>query len=371
MRCALTRAVALVFALCTPACGWWDFGSARATFCASHPQVCDPDAGAQGALQYMIGYGGGGATSAQVAAAEGWLGRPLDLGVDVLTIDAYTHPVVNSTNGRQLGRVLDFDMLSMSYTANQSLQDMDAAASGAYDSVYAQMVQTIATPGVPTVSCRIGPGMNGDWQPWSAVDGNTHNATPARYIATFKRIAQIIRAHSPNTLIEWNVSIQPSLSSFPTSSHGPLDYWVGAYDPTTNPGGADVISMDFNEGSNGADFDADALGGAFGLSWLSAFAQQNGVKVALSTVSTGLSGSPGEGSGCPCSNDAAFMQRVVGWIDSLGPDFTHFCFSAWSPADDLLAPGNQAIQNVWRARWSGTHFSGVWWKGSPVPSQQP
>ena len=94
-----------------------------------------------------------------------------------------------SSNGRTIGMVLVFEMLSESWDSNQSLQDMSAAASGAYDAVYTQMAKSIAASGAPPVSVRIGHEMNGNWYPWSATDGNTHNATTANYIATFQRIA--------------------------------------------------------------------------------------------------------------------------------------------------------------------------------------
>jgi hypothetical protein len=326
--------------------------------------------GGGGGLPYMLGFGGASESRAQVAAAEAAFGRTLDLATDGTTIDGFQFGPYTSSNGRTLGKILIFEMLSMSWDTNQSLQDMSQAASGAYDDAYTRVAQAIANFGAPVVSVRIGHEMNGDWYPWSAVDGNTHNATPANYIATFKRIAQIVRKYNPHTLIEWCANIQPSVPTWPDSRYTPLDYWVGAYDPTANPGGADVISMDFYEGGSGSNFDTDVLGGQFGLAWLAKFAQQNGVKIALSEVATGLSNSPGEGAGCPCSNDGVFMQRLVDWINGLPAGrFTHFVFSPWAPADDLLASGSSAIQQVWRKNWGNTHFAGSWWTGGRVPSQ--
>ena len=137
-----------------------------------------------------------------------------------------------------------------------------------------------------------------------------------------------------------------------------------------NPGGADVISMDFYEGLSGSDFDSDIVGGQFGLTWLASFAQQNGVKVSLSEVATGLNNAPGEGLGCPCSNDGAFLQHMIDWINALPTGlFTHFVFSPWPAADDLLSSSNSAIQQVWIKNWGSTHFAGNWWNGPKVPSQ--
>jgi hypothetical protein len=322
-------------------------------------------------IGYMIGYGGGAETDAQVAQFEAILGRPMDIGTDTISLESWQFGPFTSSNGRKLAKVLIFPMLSESFDSNQGLQDLGAAASGAYDNIYTQMAQSIASFGSPAISVRIGHEMNGNWYPWSATDGNGHNATPASYIATFKRIAKIVRQYNPNVLIEWCTSIQPTTPSWPGSSKTPLDYWVGAYDPVTNPGGADVISMDWYEGMVGSNFDANIRGGQFGLDWLVSFAQQNGVKVALSEVSTGLMSSQNEGDGCPCSNDGSFMQKLVDWLNGLPPGMlTHFCFSPWAPSDDLLSSGNAAIQQVWKSSWGNTHFAGTWWKGPKVPSQQ-
>jgi hypothetical protein len=184
--------------------------------------------------------------------------------------------------------------------------------------------------------------------------GNTHDATPAAYVATFQRMAKIFRQYSPTTLVEWSLSLAPQGMLWPDTSTTPPDYWVGKYDPTSNPGGADVVSMSFFEAKTGSNFDADIRGGPRGLDWLASFAAQNGVKIALSDVATGVSNSPGANQGCPCSNDAAMMQHLVDWNASLpAGQFTHFLFSPWAPADDLIASGNSAIQATWKQSWGG------------------
>ncbi|MDB4964721.1 MAG: hypothetical protein JWN44_410 [Myxococcales bacterium] len=323
-----------------------------------------------GGLDYMVGYGGSNTSNAAIAQAEAIFGRHMDLLSDGVTVDSFQYGPYASSNGRAMGKVLIFELLSFDWDGNKSLVDMAAAASGAYDGVYTQMAQAIASSGDPVVSVRPGHEMNGNWYPWSAVTGNTHNATPANYIATFHRVAQIIRQYNPNALIEWCTAIQPHTVQWSGSPYTPLDYWVGAYDPITNPGGADVISMDFYEGLSGTNFNADIRGGAFGLNWLVQFAQQNGVKVGLSEVATGLSNSPAAGSGCPCSNDGVFMQGLVDWLNGLPPGLlSFFVYSPWAPADDVLASGNTAIQQVWHDSWANTFFAGSWWKGPKVPSQ--
>jgi len=313
----------------------------------------------------MVGYGGGAMNDSAVAAAETFSGRPMDLGIDSLAMNGTLFPPYTSSNGRKLGIVLDFPMLAEPWDGPQyqSISDMSLAANGAYDDTYTQIAQAMAGFGDPPVVCRPGIEPNHSGWPWSAPTGNTHNATPGHYIATFKRIAQKVRNVNPNILIEWSTIPQPTMSG--ETGYTPLDYWVGAYDPVNNPGGADVVSMDVHEGSAGSDF----WGGQFGLYWLVTFAQENGVKVALSDASTGLSTSPGEGRGCPCSNDAVLMQRLIDWINGLPPGlFTDFVFTPWS-SDDLLSSGNAGIQQVWRQNWGGTHFAGTWWHGPKVPSQ--
>ncbi len=327
------------------------------------------DAPSAGALTYMIGYGGGADSDKAIASLEAKLGRPADVVVDGITLDGFEFGPFHASNGRPIGKVLSFDMLSMPYETAQ-LQDMSQAASGAYDAVYTTAARSMAAFGNPPVSVGIGPDMNGNWNPWSVYAANTHHATTANYVATFKRIAQIIRRYNPNTLVEWRVALQPHGMPWPGDSTTPLDYWVGAYDPTANPGGADVISMSFFEAQAGSDFDADIRGGAFGLDWLARFAHDNGVKIALTDVATGVASSPGAGGGCPCSNDATMMQKLVDWIDALPPgQFTHLVFAPWKPADDLLADGNAALLGVWTKSWQGTHFAGPWWRGPKVPSQ--
>jgi hypothetical protein len=203
--------------------GWQD---------AADPRVggsCMGDSGidgsvSPGSLTYMIGYGGGAMSDSQVAAAEVFTGRPMDIGSDGITVDGFQFPAYTSSNGRKLGKIIMFEMLSASYDSNKSLNDMNQAASGAYDATYAQMAQAMANSVEPIVSCRIGWEMNGDWYPWSAYNGNAANATPANYIATFQRIARIVRQYNPDTLIEWCPNYSANPTSAADTSATALDY---------------------------------------------------------------------------------------------------------------------------------------------------
>ncbi len=329
------------------------------------------DAGSTGALSYMLGNAGGGESDGDIASFEGAFGRPLDVISDTLSVDAFQYGPFHSSNGRAVGKVFGVEMLSESFDGNQNLTDLQQAASGAYDAVYTNMAKAMASFGDPPVSVRIGNDVNGNWKPWSTYAGNTHNATPAAYVATFKRMAKIFRQYSPTTLVEWSLSLAPQGMLWPGTSTTPPDYWVGKYDPVSNPGGADVVSMSFFEAKAGSNFDSDIRASPWGLDWLASFAAQNGVKIALSDVATGVSNSPGANQGCPCSNDAAMMQHLVDWIASLpAGQFTHLVFAPWAPADDLLAPGNEAILAVWTKSWGSSYFAGSWWRGPAVPSQR-
>ena len=116
-----------------------------------------------GALPYMIGFGGSGETNGEIAAGEAALGRVFDLATDGVSVDAFQFGPYISSNGHALAKVSIFEMLSMSWDSDQSLQDMAQAASGAYDGVYTQMAQAMASFGYPTVSARPGHEMNGNW----------------------------------------------------------------------------------------------------------------------------------------------------------------------------------------------------------------
>jgi hypothetical protein len=262
---------------------------------------------------------------------------------------------------------VSFPLLSI-FGESNNLDDMAKAAAGDYDTAYTAMAVALASWKNPLLSARIGWEFNGNWYKWS--NGVGTNATYANYIAAFQRAAMIIRAKNPHALIQWCVAWgQPD----------PTPYWPGAYDATTNPGGVDVVSMDFyqanisqyNDSGNTSTWAMAQSGtGAAGvgpivLDWMITFAQAQHVRVALSEYGAGSPTSGGVGTG-PGLDDGTWTTDSIAWMNSLPSGL--FLWANWSddePADDIVTAGaNPAEQAAWVAAWKGTHFGGSWWTGS-------
>src|SRR5262249_54719758 len=158
----------------------------------------------------------------------------------------------------------------------------------------------------------------------------------------------IVRQYNPHVLVQWCVAWGQPGSGTPSTEV--MMYWPGAYDEKNNPGGVDVISMDFyqanisqyNNGgktSTWAMARSDTAFTTMNLDWMTTFAQQQGVKVALSEFAAGKPTSKGAGSG-PGLDDGAWAAASIAWMNSLPPGL--FLWANWSddaPADDLETPG--------------------------------
>ena len=324
------------------------------------------DAGVpEGGLAYMVGIKTNGVPTGP-AKVEAWLGRPMDLAGTTITTTSYIGSGTPYTTASGAHPLLEcsFPLLSI-FSESNDLDDMAQAASGAYDATYEAMSEALAAWKNPLLSVRIGWELNGNWYAWS--NGVGTNATYANYIAAFKRAAALVRKHNPAALIQWNLAWgQPD----------PTPYWPGAYDATNNPGGVDVVSMDFYQANisqynNGGKQSAWALaqsGVTIDLDWMVAFAQTNGVKIALSEYGAGSPSSAGEGSG-PGLDDGTWTAASIAWMNAQPPGF--FLWTSWSddePADDIVTPGaNPAEQAAWSAAWQGTRYAGAWWTGQPPP----
>jgi hypothetical protein len=313
------------------------------------------------ALPYMLGIKTNDYTDGP-AKVEGWLGRALDLAGTTINTDSYIgvdKPYTNASGGYPLLEV-SFPLLSI-FGENNNLSDLAQAASGAYDSTYEKMAQALAAWPNKLLSARISWEFNGNWYAWS--NGVGTNATYANFVSAFKHAAQAIKKYNPHALIQWCVAWgQPD----------PTPYWPGAYDAATNPGGVDVISMDFYQSfisqyNNGGKQSTWAMvqsgGGSINLDWMTSFAQQKGVKIALSEYGAGsTSVSKGEESG-PGLDDGAWTAASIKWINSQPAGF--FLWTNWTddaPGDDIVTPGaNPAEQAAWSAAWKGTSFGGTWW----------
>jgi hypothetical protein len=323
------------------------------------------EAGAASGLDYMVGIKTNGVPTGP-AKVEAWLGRPLDLAGTTITTTSYigSGNAYTTASGAHPLLECSFPLLSI-FSESNDLDDMAQAASGAYDTTYEAMSEALAAWPNQLLSVRIGWEFNGNWYKWS--NGVGTNATYANYVAAFKRAAALVRKHNPHVLVQWNVAWgQPD----------PTPYWPGAYDATNNPGGVDVVSMDFyqanisqyNNSGKQSPWSLAQSGVTIDLDWMTSFAQQKGIKVALSEYGAGSPSSGGEGSG-PGLDDGTWTTASIAWINGLPAGL--FLWTSWSddaPADDIVTAGaNPAEQAAWTAAWSGTHFGGTWWQGAPPP----
>jgi hypothetical protein len=325
------------------------------------------DAGdAARALGYMIGIKTNGDRTGP-ATVQGWLGRPLDIAGTTITTTSYiggSNASYTDENGALPLLEVSFPLLSI-FGENPSYTDLAQAATGAYDATYDAMSEDLASFPNPLLSARIGWEFNGNWYAWS--NGVGTNATYANYVAAFQHAAKMLRAHNPHVLVQWCIAWgQPD----------PTPYWPGTYDATTNPGGVDVVSMDFyqanishyNNGGQQSTWAMAQSGVTIDLDWMVAFAQQKGVKIALSEYGAGGPSSNGLGTDGGL-DDATWTAASIAWMNGLPSGL--FLWSSWSddePADDIVTPGaNPAEQGAWRAAWGATHFAGTWWAGAVPP----
>jgi hypothetical protein len=321
--------------------------------------------GGAGALGYMVGIKTN-STPTGPAKVESWLGRPMDLAGTTITTTSYIGSGTPYTTASGAHPLLEcsFPLLSI-FGESNGLSDMAKAASGAYDATYEAMAEALAAWANPLLSVRIGWELNGNWYKWS--NGVGTNATYANFVSAFKRAAALVKKHNPHVLIQWNLAWgQPD----------PTPYWPGAYDATTNPGGVDVVSMDFyqanisqyNNGGKQSAWSLAQSGVTIDLDWMVAFAQKNSVKIALSEYGAGSPSSAGELSGAGL-DDGTWTAASIAWMNAQPPGF--FLWTAWSddaPADDIVtAHANPAVQAAWSAAWNGTHFGGSWWTGTAPP----
>lgn len=321
--------------------------------------------GAAGALPYMVGIKTNGVPTGP-AKVESWLGRPMDLAGTTITTTSYIGSGTPYTTASGAHPLLEcsFPLLSI-FGESNDLGDMSMAASGSYDSTYEAMAEALASWANPLLSVRIGWELNGNWYKWS--NGVGTNATYANFVSAFKRAAALVKKHNPRVLIQWNLAWgQPD----------PSPYWPGAYDASTNPGGVDVVSMDFyqanisqyNNGGKQSAWSLAQSGVTIDLDWMVAFAKKNGVKIALSEYAAGSPSSGGEGSGAGL-DDGTWAAASIAWMNAQPAGF--FLWTAWSddaPADDIVtAHANPDEQAAWSAAWKGTHFGGAWWGGAAPP----
>lgn len=148
--------------------------------------------------------GGNGSTYLPAAVAvESWLGKPLDfvLAYGDAGVAANTFRFDSSDpNGWPVTT-----RLALGQPLTAPGWDMAAAAAGAHDATFQTAADNLLDLNVQQriVDLRIGWEMNGDWYPWS-LGGDGTNQTPANYVATFRRLALMVRGNCPNIAITWN-----------------------------------------------------------------------------------------------------------------------------------------------------------------------
>jgi hypothetical protein len=91
--------------------------------------------------------------------------------------------------------------------------------------------------------------------------------------------------------------------------------------------------------------------GTINLDWMTTYATQKGVKIALSEFGAGSPSSGGEGSG-PGLNDGTWTAASIAWINAQPAGFV--LWTLWSddaPADEIVTSGaNPAEQTAWATR---------------------
>ncbi len=281
-------------------------------------------------LGYRIGYTAHSSTAlAELNSVEGWLGRKLDMTAATINMNSWWWGNIPASYAVDVS----FPMLSIEGWDSRGANDMAIAASGGYDEYYIAMAKTLAAAGNAMV-VRPGWEMNGNWYPWSINGPGGKNQTFANYIATFRRIAAILRRHVPGVKIEFCVNHQ--IQPFSVGGGGPPDYWPGS-------DVVDVITMDIYE-TNTGNWSQTKNNGQYNLNWLTTFAQQQNVKIGLSEWGA-------------ANGDADFMRSAIEWMNSLGDRFIFSVYSSWEPADQIIKPGDHpAEQAVWVNAWGKTYF---------------
>ncbi len=286
------------------------------------------------AIPYRIGYTASDNTAEQdLASVNAWLGRPLDMSAATIVMSGWWWGGIPKSYAVDVS----FPMLSISGWDSVGATDLGQAASGAYDSHYIAMSQTLAQAG-NKMFVRIGWEMNGNWYPWSIGGPAGTNNTAANYIATFRRIVGILRTTVPGVQIEFCTNWEDGPYTYSDGSNAgtPLDYWPGSQY-------VDVVSMDIYQ-TNIGNWQKTQSGGAFDLDWLVTFAQSQNVKVGLSEWGAG-------------GGDAAYITSAIHWMNSLGNLFIFSVYSSWAPADQfILAGANSEEQDVWVNAWSKTYY---------------
>jgi hypothetical protein len=243
-------------------------------------------------------YLGGGCTGRdKLPAFEHWLGRPVDMMVDFLSVDSWKGLESTSIWGGDCWRdwggrvVLSIPMLPRDGTS--TLAD---GAAGAYDDHIRRIATNLAERGHGRAIIRIGWEFNAPWFSWTSV------REPAQYVAYWRRFVAVMRS-VPNTQFrfDWCPILGIGVAS-------PEPAYPG--DDVVDIIGADVYNVNYFPPGIGPAQRWQALRDApFGLDWHQRFARAHGKPISFPEWGTGTR-PDGHGGG----DDAVFMTGMVDWI---------------------------------------------------------
>jgi hypothetical protein len=192
--------------------------------------------------------------------------------------------------------------------------DMAQAANGAYNHIWNNWLQSIASKAPNVIVVRIWQEINGNWMSWSvnrtgrtASDGTPNgSAWPvATIIAAWRNMAHQVRIAFPNALIEWNLNSGGPFSRPTSPGNG------SGFDLYPGDDVVDVIGIDSYE--KNATFGIAFSGGGVNLTNLAAYAKAHNKLIAWSETAA---------QGC----DGAYLASIAQWLDRLGSMAAYFSY---------------------------------------------
>ena len=208
---------------------------------------------------------------------------------------------------RSLGGRISYGLAMLPETnhAGRDPKQWVPAASGRYDGYYDSLARQVAASGVTNVIFRIGWESNDRSSPWYA------GGDPARFKATFRRIATILRSRNPTCSIEW-CNVKDGAQPGSILSLYPGDAYV------------DIVGVNFFDGYPAMTSHAvwasayrrTLRGGPCGIgAWLD-FARSRRKKFAVSEWGI-WRGRPG------CGDNAVYIRKMHDFFHACGADLAY------------------------------------------------
>jgi Glycosyl hydrolase family 26 len=269
----------------------------------------------------VLGVYAGPANPAGVARFGQWLGRPVTYALDYFSAESWAS--IESPNWwLDAWATSPYEVVySVPMLPDSGPATLAAGATGAYDSHWVKLAQTLVAYGQGDAIVRPGWEFSIDAFSWSA----RTNEEAATYAGYFRRVVQAMRSVSPGFRFVWN----------PNGGWAPFDL-AAAY-----PGDAyvDVIGLDVYDGGWMAGHEDPAvrwqrvLNGPNGLAWLSSFAASHGKPAALPEWGLWIR-SDGHGGG----DNTYFVGRMHKWISATNVAFAIY-FEAEGDGQHQLQTG--------------------------------